>query len=337
MVKNKEPDFKWSTEDVEVDLEKIRLDLNNVRFQHLSGKMPLTEEKMDELIWKEKTTKSLYNQIVAAQKLFEEPVLNSNYIVREGNRRIVCLRHIKQEMKDDKLPQIPKNTFDHIKCKIIPEGVPEDEVLVYLATAHIKGKLAWPAFNKAKQMYDLNSKYGYSYDEIRKTLGMGKNTVKKMIDAYNQTDRYGKKYPDDRGWYEKYTYFNELLTKRDLKVFSKLQENIDKFSKWVHEDKFKDSRNIRYLPQILANESAMRLFEKYGFNEAFNLIQEFNPELNSKEFKQIRKTIEILQGFSRKELIKTAKDPSRLQMIEKLKREADSLLKDLESLEKGKE
>ncbi|MEM0372873.1 MAG: hypothetical protein QXO69_03505, partial [archaeon] len=255
-MESKKHRFKWFAEDAEIELEKIKLDLNNVRFQHLSGQ--ITEEKMDELIWREKVTKDLYTQIIAAKKLFEEPVLDSNYIVREGNRRIVCLRHIKQEMKEGKLPQIPESTFDRVKCKIIPKEAPEDEILLYLATVHIKGKLAWPAFNKAKQMQELNSKYGYSYDEIRKTLGMGKNTVKKMIDAYNQTDRYGKKYQSDKVWFEKYTYFNELLTKRDLREFSKFQENIDKFAKWVYEDKFKDSRNIRYLPQILANESAFR-------------------------------------------------------------------------------
>ncbi|MEM0372268.1 MAG: hypothetical protein QXO69_00270, partial [archaeon] len=77
---------------------------------------------------------------------------------------------------------------------------------------------------------------------------------------------------------------------------------------------------------------AFRLFEKYGFSEAYNLIQEFNPELKSKEFKQIRKTIEVLQGFSRRELIKTSKDPARLRMLEKLKKETETLIKDLESM-----
>ncbi len=333
-MKRKQP-FKWVTEEIGVELDKLKLDTNNVRFQHLNKE--ITEKEMEDLIWREKATRSLYSQIVAAQKLFDEPIIDYNNVVREGNRRIVCLRHIQKDILSGKLSQLTRDIFETIVCKRIPKGTPEDQVLIYLATIHVKGKLAWPAFNKAKKIYELNLIYNYSFDQITKMLGMSKKTVKKMIDAYNLTDKYGKKYPEEKEWYERYTYFNEFLTKRELKDYTKDQEMIDKFSRWVHENKLEDSRNVRYLPQILANDNTLRIFELYGFTEASHLIQELNPDLRSKEFKQIRKTIEVLQRFSRKELIRTAKDPVRLRMLEKLKKEVETLLKDLESLERAKE
>jgi len=323
---------KFQTKTINIELDKLKLDLTNARFQHLTKKVD--DAGMDNLIWNEPSTGELFEQIKSAGGLYEEPILNSDYTVLEGNRRIVCLRHLQAEAKKGELPNINKNAFDIVKCRIIPEGTTALEKQLFLAAVHVIGKQPWPAFNKAKQINDLYKVHNLTYDQLAKHLNMGKITVIRMMNSYEQTDKYGKTYSDDTGWYRKYSYFEELFKSRDLKEFTKLQKNIDKFAKWVYDEKFSDVRDVRWLGKILKDEDALHLFETKGFDIALELIKEKNPILKSKEFKQIQKTIDAIRSFPRKELIKTIKDPRRREIIMKLKEEIDSLVRDIESLDK---
>jgi len=323
------------TKTINVELDKLKLDLNNVRFQHV-GKL-VDDKKMEELIWKESSTRELYEQIKAAGGLYEEPIIEeveSEYRVLEGNRRLVCVRRLQSEAHSGKLPGSNKKIFDTIKCRIIPKGTTEIQKRLYLASIHVKGKQPWPAFNKAKQIYDLYKIDNLSYDSLSKYLSMGKITIIKVVNAYEQTYDYGQKYPDDEKWYRKYTYFEELFRRRDLKEFSKFQQNVDRFAKWVHENKFSDAKDIRILARIIDDKDLMRVFENSGFKASFELLQEKDPILRSKEFKQIQKTIDAIRFFPRGELVKTVSDPHRKAIILRLKEEIDSLVRDITMLEK---
>ncbi len=332
MVKKEELKINFETTAADVKLDDLKLDLNNVRFQHFSKQ--ISDKEMDKLIWDEPGTKELYEQIKSAKGLYEEPIIDSNNVVLEGNRRVVCLRKLRQKVIDGELQGFEKDAFKIIKCRMIPGHISDMDKSLLLATIHVKGKKQWPAFNKAKQIHDLYRTYNISYDNLAKYLGMGKITVIRMVKAYEQTYKYGQKYPDDKAWYRKYTYFDELFKKRDLQNFVKIQANIDKFAKWVRDGKFDDVRDIRALAQIMEDEDAMQRFETHGFKEAFELLQEKNPVLRSREFKQIQKTIETISSFPRKELIKTLTDPRRKKIIRKLKEEIDSLVRDIDALEK---
>ena len=84
-------DFKkLKTKPVTVNLDKLKLDLTNVRYQHKEEL--IDEEKMGDFIWNESGTKQLYEQIKAARGLYEKPFIDANYVVLEGNRRLVCLK-----------------------------------------------------------------------------------------------------------------------------------------------------------------------------------------------------------------------------------------------------
>lgn len=323
------------TTTVKVPLVKLKLDTNNVRFQHLNEK--LTDKKMEEMIWKEHDTNDLYEQIKAAKGLYEQPIINSDYVVIEGNRRVVCLRRLQEKAKAGELPGISKNHYDFISCKQIPSGTSSLDVEFYLATVHITGKKPWPLFSRAKRINELHEVYNLSYDRLAKRLGMGKITVIRLVDAYIQTEQYRKKYSDDKDWYRKFTYFDELYARRGLREFRKLQENLDKFAEWVHEGKFSDVRDVRSLDKILNDVDARHIFENENANEAIKLLEEKDPTIKSREFRQITKTIRILSTFPRKELVKTVKDPSRIKILEKLREEIDELLKDIKSLEGEKD
>jgi hypothetical protein len=77
-----------------ISLEQLRLDLTNVRFKHREKELP--EVEVERYIWEEEDAKTLYKQIKTSGGLMEPPVVlrtsDEQLLVKEGNRRIVCLR-----------------------------------------------------------------------------------------------------------------------------------------------------------------------------------------------------------------------------------------------------
>ncbi|MBI2449583.1 hypothetical protein HYV49_04775 [Candidatus Pacearchaeota archaeon] len=320
----------------EIYLDEIKLDPNNVRFSHIPKK--LTDKEIEKILWGEKDTLELYKQILSAREIYEEPVLNSELIVIEGNRRIVCLRKLKEEANKEELLDmgIPQSYFDKVRCKVLPKETLPQEIDIYLATIHVKGKKTWKAFNKAKHLFNLHELRGFSYEDISKNVGMGKATVIRQVEVYDATDKYGKNYSDkDKEWFNKFTYFDELFKRKDLKEFKKEVKNIEKFGNWVYHTKFNnDVRKVRQLARILQDKDAFKEFEKKDFNAAMEILGSKDPSINSSEFKKIKDTIDVIKNFSRKEISKTINDDSRLILLNSLKKEVDNLIKDIKSMKK---
>jgi hypothetical protein len=316
---------------VKVELEKLKLDISNVRYQHIDK--TLNEEEIEKEIWKEADTVRLYEQIKSTKGLYEKPIIDSGYNVHEGNRRVVCLRRLKREAHTGTLPGFGEKFFDKVECEQLLPGTTEEQIKLLLASIHVKGKKPWPTFNRAKQIYELhNAPFNHSYDYLTAQLGMGKTTVIRAVAVYEQTKRYHDNYPEDNEWYRKYTYFDELYKKRDLKEFTEMQENVDMFARWITEKKFSnDVRLVRNLGEVLKSKDAFNIFEKKDMRAAMDFLNRNNPAVKSREFKKIAELTTIIQGMSRKEILKTARDPNRRKMIVKLRTELDALLRDIDS------
>ncbi len=326
------PEDVTDAEEKEVQLEKISLDPKNVRFQHLSKQ--LSDKQIEEQIWKEPDTLALYKQILSAG-LYEKPLLNFELTVIEGNRRIVCLRRLKQALDKGELAGISKGSFDKVKCAVLPKGTSPQKMDLYLAAVHVKGKKPWKTFNKAKHISNLHEIYGLSYDYIAKAAGMGKATVIRAVEVYMATEEYGKNHLEDREWFHKFTYFEELCKRKDLKEFRSDIKNMKKFSEWVFYGKFKDVRDVRKLALILHDAEALEELKRKNFDSAMKVIESKDPSITSPEFKKIKESIEIIRALSRKELIKTINDSSRLNLLHVLKKELDALIKDIKSIGKS--
>lgn len=321
-----------NAESIDVDLADVKLDPYNVRFLHLPQK--LSDRDIEKILWDEKDTKELYKQILSAGGVYEEPVLNSELVVIEGNRRIVCLRKLKQEANNGILPGMSKNLFDTVKCKILPKNTPPQIIDIFLATIHVKGKKPWNAFNKSKHIFNLYDSGGFSYDDLAKKLGMGKSTVIRSVDVYRATQKYGDKYKTDKEWFRKFTYFDELYKRKDLKEFRKESNNLGSFENWIFHKKLDDVREVRQLAKILQDKDAFKEFERKDFDAAMKVIGFKDPSISSIEFKKIKDAIDVLRNFSRKELSKTIRDDSRLKLLNSLKKEIDGLIKDITSMKK---
>jgi len=270
---------------------------------------------------------------LVSRGLTEAPLVNTENVVKEGNRRIVCLRKLSKRAHNGELEEeIPPNQFDFVQCLVIGSDVPQKAIDIYLARVHVKGKQKWATSNKSMHIYNLNKIHGRSYNEISEYLGMGKATVIRMVEVFKATEKYGKKYTDDTEWFRKFTYFDELCKKSGLKEWRKNEDNVDQFAKWVHDDRFNDVRDVRDLPMIVADKEALAKLKTEDVNAALKIISNKDPSVTSEVFRNIKLAIDTLRTIPRQEFIASAQNGARLKMLQELRDEVIGLLDDIEAI-----
>jgi len=327
------PERKTRCEIKVIPLSQLMLDPKNVRFKHEQREMK--DAEIEEYIWKQPESKNLYREILASRGLSESPVVDSDNNVKEGNRRVVCLRKLSENaQKGDVLPaDIPKDQFDYVQCYVLPPDTPEKDIALYLARVHVSGKDMWRTLNKAAQIYELHHRHGMTLDELRDYLSMGKATVEKMLWAFEATKDYGNKYPQDKEWLGKYSYFYELYKKKDLREWAEKGDNLQLFSRLVGEDKIPRGEHVRSLPRVISNDTALKALETKGMEAAIEIVEKEDPAVTSNVYKVVKQAINVLNTIPLDEFTMTAKDEARLKMLRELRGSVDRILKNVEVLE----
>src|SRR3989442_15970831 len=247
-------------------ISKLKLDPMNVRFKHMVKEVP--EEEIERHIWEEEDAKTLYKQIKISGGLMEPPVVvgnNDQYLVKEGNRRVVCLRKLSKEAHEGKLApegyKYPDDHFDEVQCIVLPSDLSQKDLDSLIGTRHVSGPKEWATLNRAWHVYEMYTRDNMDFDEIRQVLGYGKGTVIRMVKAFEKTMEYGKKHPEDKYWFRKFTYFDELYKKPELRDWIEQDpQNLDAFIEWVAMGKFNDVRDVRILPGLLGDPDAAKIF-----------------------------------------------------------------------------
>jgi len=321
------PERKLEAELRFVPLEKLKLDPKNVRFKHFQKE--LSDQEMESKIWDDPDTRNLYREIVYSQGLQHAPLLDVNYVVKEGNRRAVCLRKLKEDIENGKI-QIPLVKIDPVQCIVLPPDATDIDIAIYLTREHVTGKKEWAALDKASHVYDLYNLHRLSFDQIRESVSMSKTTAMTMESAYKRTLEYHTKYPDDADWLGRYSYFYELYKKKKLKEWKEKNGNIDQFMEWIHDGKLDRGEQVRELPRIIDDTDAYTAFLQGDVHKSFDVLSSKDPTLTSASFKVFDRALKEIRDFPRNELLDTARNKSKLQMLKNLRSELDQLIKDIE-------
>lgn len=313
----------------EVPTDDLKLDPNNVRFKHLE--QLLTDAEIEERIWEEQDTRDLMKNIRVGGGLMEQPVVSPDYIVKEGNRRVVCLRRLKNLAHEGKVPEWPEEQFDKLECDFLPDDVSSIDIDIYLAHVHVKGKKAWRRLNQAKHIHELYENLGESYDKITEYLSMGKRTVQVLNWAYSATSQHLQKY-GEKAKVTDFVFFDQLYKRKELRDWLDSDSgNLPKFGEWVSAGKIKDpSRELKWLPQVLKNKAALEALETKDLETAKEVLQRGNPALASQTFKTIQKAIDVIRLMPREEYLALREDGARLNMLKKLHQELDEVIKESE-------
>lgn len=313
-----------------IPLVDLKLDSENIRFRHIGNE--LSEQKMEELIWKESDILMLYRDIKNTLGIIEPLFIDSQNIVMEGNRRLVCLRKITRDIRSDVAKDMPIQYFDPVPCRIIPDnllGHPKEE---FLARVHIGGKKPWRALDQAYHLHELFNVYGKSLEYLSDITSLTKKTVIDSIRSYEITSEYHKRYPGDNEWVSKFSYFVELIKKPALKEWLENKENIYLVMKWIAERQIIRGDEIRMIPTLIQNNEALSkmkngeklkiaIMPTYTPNKTNNLDKKTKEILTVDNTQSDERQVSIEEFFNiAKEIIKTkgniqGKDINKLKMI----------------------
>ena len=172
------------------DVSDLVLDPENPRFFYLKlkGKGSVTEAELQEEIERDDTLPALVKAIRASG--VEDPIwvreADGKYVVVEGNRRTVVLRHL---LKEGAKPTKDGVTYKSVKAFIIPRGTSPTETLLQKARLQT-GKKDWGAFNVAAVTYILRHQYLMELDDIATEMQTSIAEVKERLANYKLFQEY---------------------------------------------------------------------------------------------------------------------------------------------------
>ena len=313
-------------EEKQVSLKDLKLDTNNVRFRHNNSL--LSEKQMEEWLFEEEDVKLLIKQIIRDKKI-QQPIYvvkdnDGKYIVKEGNRRTVALRRIDYNIKAGKISGFESNHFEVVPVFIL-NGT-DHQIKVFLGQIHVSGHKEWDAVNKASVVYDLIDNYGDSIESVAEELGMTKGKVSNYYEAFKATEKYGRRYPDDKNYVPKFSYFMELYQSRVLKNWlGEDPTNLDYFIDLVRNNKLEATyKGPRKFAKIIATANPLRakslaeLDEENGdIEKAFAVITDYKVR-SSGIWTDIKRIQNTLDKASYDEFILAVEDPEKLELLEVL-------------------
>ena len=313
-------------EEKQVALKDLKLDPKNVRFRHNTSL--LTEKQMEDYLYDEEDVKLLIRQIIHDKKV-QQPIYvvedtDGKYVVKEGNRRTVALRKIDYDIKAGKIKDFEKNHFEVVPVFVL-HGT-KHEIDVFVAQDHVSGKNEWAALNKASVVYDFIDVYGESIEEVAIELGMTKGKVANLYEAFKATEKYGKRYPDDKNYVTKFSYFMELYQSRVLKNWlSEDPTNLDYFIELVRNNKLEATyKGPRKLAKIIAIPNPLRAkalaeldAEDGNIEKAFSVVTDYQKS-SSGVWSDIKKLRSVFDKTRYDEFILAVEDPEKFQLLEEI-------------------
>ena len=309
-------------EEKQVALQELHLDPNNVRFRHISFK---NERDMEDYLYQEEDVKFLIKQIISDKRV-QQPIYviedsDGQYIVKEGNRRTVALRKIDYDIKAGKIKGFEKNHFEVIPVYVLHGS--KHEIDVFVAQDHVSGKNAWAALNKASVIYDFRDNYGESFEEIAVELGMTKGKVQQHYNAFKATENFGKRFPDEKNYLTKFSYFQELYQSSILKKWLSMDpSNLDYYTELVKKQKLDASyKGPRLFAKIIGSQNPIRAnalakldADEGDIHKAFTIVAE-NQARSSGVWSTIKSIKNGFDEIKHDEFNLAIEDPEKFDML----------------------
>jgi len=290
-----------------VPIDELKLDTANPRIQfqlEATNKVNPTEEDLREILWEMKATKDLKRSIQSNKGLIDAIIVSGqDGTVFEGNCRLTSY----YKLRDETNGEDPKWT--HVRARILPPEVSRDSINFLLGELHIAGKNNWSPFEQAAHLYDMNE-VGLSEKALSEQYRMSKSYVNSKIRAYRLMKQTfvpmaHEKKVEVRSLSGYWSWFEELYkackpSRPGKEISDRIYDGVElehKFCEWVLENKLPQASDVRNLKHCLDSPKAMELLEEKGgtIENAFLFVSASKPELNSKLWKQIAATTQLLE------------------------------------------
>jgi len=302
----------------------VELDPSNPRIQFLVGQKAgqVSQSELDALIWEKDAVKALANSIFQNGGVYEDIIVQRNgkkFRVREGNCRLVASRHLLEQYPNDaRFMSMPGMIFD--------VDLTEEDLAVLLADMHVAGKIRWDAYEQAKHVHDLFQLYGKTYDWLSNHLRLSKSKIIELLSAYRAMNEFLTAHPAPDN-IRKFSLFHELMRKKDLRQrFHDDLQFKQRFHKWLLDNRLNDSKQVRALPDLLANTEAAKALDKTGYAEAARVLIVNDPSLESDLFYAVKNATEKLKEAPASDIqdLKSG-NPQKVIMLRNLHRAIEDL------------
>jgi len=310
---------------VKVPIAQLRLNPNNPR---IARRLPSSDEtEIEDWLWQEEGTKRLYNEVRYSGGLSEKPIVDSTLTVIEGNRRIVCLRKLDSQAKNDELQDYSADAFEMTQCLMLPPETDPKDVDLLVARVHVSGKKEWAPLSQAEQIFDMVNKHNMPRSEVASALSLSSQRIEVMFEAFRATLEYGDHYHDHEGkWMHKFSYFYELFRRPTLRTWAKDGKNFAQFMELISGEKPKLSigSHVRDLGAIITDKKAYGLLLSDGFERAFEVLKAKQSKID-RYTKTLEEASEALLELTR-DPEKLARDRRRTRVLGDIKQRVDYIL-----------
>lgn len=306
-----------------VPVTKCVLDPANPRIQYMVGQRAgvVPENELDELIWEKDQVKYLAESIFQNGGVYEDVIVQrqgERYLVREGNCRKVACAHLSERYPGD-------SRFTTMPARVFDGELTEEDLAVLLADMHVASKIRWDAFEQAKHVHDLLQIYGKTYDWLSNHLRLSKSKVRELVSAYRATRNFLDDHPNPEN-IRKFSFFHELMKKSNLRDRFEFDPAFKQaFFRWVAQERINDNKQIRRLPEVLANSEAAKVLDATGFEPAMDVLRREDPSLQSDLFRAVKHSTEKLREAPMSDIQDLQSNPQKLIMLRHLYRALEDL------------
>lgn len=200
------------------------------------------------------------------------------YVVIEGNRRVTALKWLMNlhEIGKETFSEEQLKNFTEFECLLLnDELAPPSANLILPGLRHVSGIKEWGAYQKAKAVHALR-KGGMSPQEAAQSLGLSTRAANSAYRCFLALEQM--KGDEEYGEFAQpkmYSYFEEIFKRTNLRSWLNwsddeerfcAEDRLKEFYSWMvpqGEDqqppKLPESKSVRDLSQILADENALNI------------------------------------------------------------------------------
>jgi len=287
-----------------VPLDQLELDAANPRIQY----------QLDTALTDEVTQGTLGFALTVANDQYEKlrdniernggllnpiwvaPNSGGRFLVIEGNTRLQVYLDLREKYRH-------QDEWATIPCFVLPEQFTRDQVNYIRLEAHLFGTTPWDAYEKARELYKLNSEEDYSLERLSKMTKLSISEIRTQIQAFrDMKEQYLVHFPAP-GEHQKFSYFVEFRKNGDLKrLVDSHALNVVDFAEWVGQGKFSRGEEVRRLGEVLRDPDAKEAFLAEDFSAALDQLAQKDPGAKSPLFDKIDDVIAGLKGMPWAEL-----------------------------------
>lgn len=292
---------------------KLDLDQDEIEYA-LINKNPKAFEKLKESI---RLNEGIMNPIWICPE-------GTKYMVIEGNTRVIIYKQLGQDFPN-------KEEYKQIPAYVLPCSLNDEKKDFIKLQAHLRGVTPWDSYERARYLYILNDKQGYSTKRLSSLTKLSVSEIQSAIKAFmDMEEEYLPRFAKDPGEVFKYSYFVEFEKDKKLQeIMRKNRLDLKNFCTWVGTGKIKRAQDVRDLRFMMENDSVRELFIRKGYDVAMEELSILKPQLTSGLFENVKKVSEGLKKLQSHEIseMREGEQPGKVALLRELSDTTEKIIK----------